>query len=255
MSLGVIKIRKFILSIIIIAVTIFTFSVTLSTADMADTNGIATVFGKCDPNDTIEISLPNTKIIHVIPNNVGDYNIDINGLSIGDTVYATAVSIDGKKSQPTKHTITTADMIEQNTVQDHIIKTSEIHSKVLHVDEKLHLKKEDNPFFWLTVLFGVSGVTAGGATFINSRFPKVERSFFSLVGSGLLWRSQRIRYKVRLVGRFSGLNKNSFLDVTPEELNTLDTNEEVELSQQFTRFEMNVFNRQNNGVKMVPVDE
>ncbi|MBZ6003203.1 hypothetical protein KII95_04015 [Leuconostoc gelidum subsp. aenigmaticum] len=110
----------------------------------------------------------------------------------------------------------------------------------------------------MTILFGVSGVggiTAGGASFINSRLPEVERSFFSLVGSGLLWRSQQIRYKVRLVGKFSGLNEKAFFDVTPEELNTLATNEEVELSQQFTKFEMNVFNRQNNGVKMVLVDE
>ena len=172
MSWGMIKIRKFILSIIIIAVTTFTFSVNLVSGEMSVTNGIATVSGKCNPNNTIEISLPNTKIIHLTPNSVGNYNIDINGLSIGDTVYVTAVSIDGKKSRPTKHTITTTDVIEQDTVQNHIIKTAESHSNVLHVGDESHLNKEDKPFFWLSVLFGISGVTsitASGATFINSR--------------------------------------------------------------------------------------
>lgn len=62
-----IKIRKLLLSIMVIAITSFTFSTVSANDDTNTQNGIATVSGTSDPKDTIEISLPSGKVINVTP--------------------------------------------------------------------------------------------------------------------------------------------------------------------------------------------
>ncbi|MFT8600608.1 MAG: hypothetical protein ABF709_10475 [Leuconostoc pseudomesenteroides] len=253
-----IKIRKLLLSIMVIAITSFTFSTVSANDDTNTQNGIATVSGTSDPKDTIEISLPSGKVINVTPNSSGHYSTDISGLSVGDTVYVTAVNKDGKKSQPTKHTITTADVIDESSSQTTTVSSHDSHSTVSKTTYQSQNNKKDQSFSWLTVLLwlsGAIGITVGGTAVVNSRFPKVKQSIFSLVGSGLLWRSQQKRHKVKLVGKINDHTEKAFFDVTTNELKILAKTGEVELNRKFTQFEVKVFNRQNDNVQMVIVDE
>lgn len=239
----------------VIAVTSFTFSTVLANDDTTKQNGIATVSGTSDPKDTIEISLPSGRVINVTTNSSGHYSTDISGLSVGDTVYVTAVNKDGKKSQPTKHTITTADVIEKDNSQSSVISS---HASVSRVINKSDIPKNNQSFSWLTILLVISGaigITAGGVAVVNASFPRVKQSIFSLVGSGLLWRSQQKRHKVKLVGKINDVTQKAFFDITTNELKILTETGEVELNRKFTQFEVKVFNRQNNDVKMVLVDE
>lgn len=236
----------------ILVITSFAFSTISANDETTNQNGIATVSGNTDPENTIQISLPNGKVIDLTPNSSGQYSTEITGLSLGDTVYVTAISAGGKKSNPTKHTITTADVVEQDNLQ------SNNPSSVSNISSKSKIKKNNQSFPWLAVLLwvaGAIGITAGGTVVFTSRYPKVKQSIFSLVGSGLLWRSQQVRHKVKLVGKLTDSNEKAFVDVTSKELNALVATGEVELSRQFTQFEVKVFNRQNDDVEMVLVDE
>jgi len=249
----VVKIRKFILVIVVTIVTFFTYSTVLADKSTMNVNGITTISGHANSNDTIEISLPFGKLIHVNPNRSGNYSTDVSDLSLGDTVYVTEVNAEGIKSQSIKRTITVDDIVQEDKPTSDIKKSSANNSST-----RTRYHNEIRTFSWKTALLWVSGavgVTVSGALFINFRYPKVKRSFFSLVGSGLLWRNQQVKHKVRLIRVMHDTIKKVFFDITTEELNMLYENGEVELNQEFTRFEIKAFNRQNDDIKMVLVDE
>lgn len=247
------KIRKLILLIAIMVITSFIVSTIVSSnADITNQRGIATVSGSTDPENTIQISLPNGKVMDVTPNSSGQYSVDISGLSVGDNIYVTAINDVGQKSNPTKYTITTADVVEQDDLQ------SNNSSSISNISSKSKIKKDNQSFPWLSIIFwaaGAIGITAGGTAIVTSRYPNVKRSIFTLVGSRLLWRSQQDRHKVKLVGKLTDVNKKNFFGVTSKELHILVATGEVELSRQFTQYEVKVFNRQNDDVKMVLVYE
>lgn len=253
-----IKIRKLILSLIFIVVGSFTILTVSANNETTHQNGIATISGKTNATDKIEISLPSGQIIETMPDSSGNYSTKIKGLSVGDTIYVTAVSTTGQKSKPTKHTITTADVLEEDDTQSRTASAVSSHSVSPKRTDQSQVKKHKKSFPWIQVLLwlgGVVGVTVGGAAVVNSRLPKVQHSIFSLVGSGLLWRSQQTRHSVKLIGKINAGSEKAFFDVTTNELKILAATGEVELNRKFTTFEVKVFNRQNDDVKMVLVDE
>lgn len=237
----------------VIVISLFIFSTASANDETAESNGVATVSGTCDPNDRIEISLPNGELINVTPNSSGHYSTEITGLSVGDTVDVTALNKDGRKSQTIRRTITRADVIQQQ----HTVTADRNHASVSSKSSQAPQHKKNQNIPWLPVLLlgGAIGSTVAGAAFANSHHLKVKKSIFSLVGSGLLWQSQQNRHTVKLVGKLTNKHTKVKFDMTPHELDTLSATGEVILSQQFTQFEIKVFNRQNSDVKMVLANE
>lgn len=219
---------------------------------LADNNtGVVIISGKSDPGDSILIELPNGNTLQVISNQSGLYMThEIEGLAIGDTVHVVAIDSQGNRSAPTSRKITSRDIVSEESPNS----TSKSATNNQNKSSSGSVKKKDH--IVRNVVIGVvvlsSAVSSG--LIINKRFPRVKKSIFTLVGTSILWNSQKAVHKVKIIGMLNEVTNLQSDKISEEERKKFASTGSVELKRLFTKFEIKIFNEQNENIRMVIID-